>query len=216
MGSEPVQFALARHLELIFDINRHFLQQVRLHYPGNDAILRRISIIDEDGPGAVRMANLAVIAAHHVNGVAALHSHLVQNNLFPDFAKILPRKFTNVTNGVVPRRWFALSNPPLNDFLSDTIGADWPARPDGLRQLEAFQDDPALLERWAACKLTCKRHLAAIIEHQSQLIVDPSSLFDIQVKRIHEYEGQHLNALQVITQYLRIKNGTIDGMVPRV
>jgi len=188
---------------------------VRLHYPGDNAILRRISIIEEEGPRAVRMAHLAVIAAHHVNGVAALHSHLVENNLFPDFAKLWPGKFTNVTNGVPPRRWLALSNPPLNDLLSQTIGADWPARPDSLRQLEAFQDDPAFLERWAVCKLTCKRRLAAIIEHQSQLIVDPSSLFDIQVKRIHEYKRQHLNALQVITQYLRIKNGTTDGMVPR-
>jgi glycogen phosphorylase len=206
---------LPRHLQLIYEINRRFLQQVRLHCPGDNAILRRLSIIEEDGPKAVRMANLAVIAAHHVNGVAALHSDLVQNSLFPDFAKIWPGKFSNVTNGVTPRRWLALSNPPLNHLLSETIGADWPARPDSLLQLEAFQDDPAFLERWAACKLTCKRRLAAIIDHQSQLIVDPSSLFDIQVKRIHEYKRQHLNALRVITQYLRIKNGTTDGMVPR-
>jgi len=206
---------LPRHLQLIYEINGRFLQQVRLHWPGDNGILRRLSIIEEERPRAVRMANLAVIAAHHVNGVAALHSDLVKKVLFPDFAKLWPTKFTNVTNGVTPRRWVALANPPLNNLLSQAIGADWPARPDSLRQLEAFQDDQSFLERWGACKLTNKRRLAAIIEQQSNLVVDPSSLFDIQVKRIHEYKRQHLNAFQLIAQYLRIKNGTTDGMVPR-
>ena len=133
----------------------------------------------------------------------------------PDFARLWPGKFTNVTNGVTPRRWLALANPPLNDLLSETIGADWPGRPDSLRELVSFDHDPAFLERWAACKLANKRRLAAIIDQQSNVMVDPSSLFDIQVKRIHEYKRQHLNALQVIAQYLRIKHGTTDGMVPR-
>jgi starch phosphorylase len=206
---------LPRHLQLIYEINARFLQQVRLHCPGDNAILRRLSIIDEDGPRAVRMANLAVIAAHHVNGVAALHSELVKQNLFPDFARLWPHKFTNVTNGVTPRRWLALANPALNDLLCETIGADWPTRPDSLRGLETFQDDPSFLERWAACKLASKRRLAAIIYQQSNLQVDPNSLFDIQVKRVHEYKRQHLNALQVIAQYLRIKQGTTGNIVPR-
>jgi len=206
---------LPRHLQLIYEINGRFLQQVRLHWPGDNGILRRLSIIEEEGPRAVRMANLAVIAAHHINGVAALHSDLVKKDLFPDFARLWPGKFTNVTNGVTPRRWVALANPPLNELLSQAIGSDWTARADSPRQLEAVQDDSAFLERLAACKLTCKRRLAAIIEKQSHLVVDPSSLFDIQVKRIHEYKRQHLNALQVITQYLRIKSGSTDGMVPR-
>ncbi len=206
---------LPRHLQLIYEINGRFLQQVRLHCPGDNEILRRISIIDEEGSKTVRMANLATVGCHHVNGVAALHSKLVKTSLFPDFARLWPGKFTNVTNGVTPRRWLALANPPLNDLLSEMIGADWPGRPDSLRELVSYENDPSFLERWAACKLSCKRRLAVIVDQQSSVLVDPTTLFDIQVKRIHEYKRQHLNALQVIAQYLRIKHGMTDGMVPR-
>ncbi|MCT0248854.1 glycogen/starch/alpha-glucan phosphorylase [Synechococcus sp. CS-205] len=206
---------LPRHLELIFEINRRFLQSVRLKYPGNDAMLRSVSIIDETNGKAVRMAHLATVASHHVNGVAALHSELVRTQLFPEFAALWPEKFTNVTNGVTPRRWIALANPLLRELLDEVIGQDWVCNLDELRRLEAFQNDSAFLERWGETKLAVKRQLAHYIHRQSGLLVDPSSLFDVQVKRIHEYKRQHLNALQVIAQYLRIKNGLGDDLAPR-
>jgi starch phosphorylase len=206
---------LPRHLEIVFEINNRFLQQVRLKWPGDTGMLQRLSIIDEHNGKAVRMAHLAVVAAHHVNGVAALHSALVQTDLLPDFARLYPERFTNVTNGVTPRRWLALANPPLNQLLKQQLGAGWPGRGDALAQLESLADDAGFQEQWAGCKLHCKRRLAAIIDQQSSLLVDPTSLFDVQVKRIHEYKRQHLNALQVITQYLRIKQGDSAGLVPR-
>ena len=206
---------LPRHLELIYEINRRFLQQVRLRYPGNDKILRKVSIIDEDGSRSVRMANLATVASHHVNGVAALHSDLVKRDLFPEFAALWPEKFTNVTNGVTPRRWLALANPRLTALLNESIGDGWIH---DLRQLERLQplaEDNAFLERWQATKLAVKKDLSLYIHTHTGVLVDPASLFDIQVKRIHEYKRQHLNALQVIAQYLRIKNGQADGSAPR-
>jgi starch phosphorylase len=206
---------LPRHLELIYEINRRFLQQVRLKYPGNDQILRRVSIIDDEGHKAVRMAHLATIASHHVNGVAALHSDLVKKDLFPEFAALWPEKFTNVTNGVTPRRWVALANPQLSALLNETIGEGWVSDLDQLRQLERYADDAVFLERWGATKLSVKRHLTQYIHRHTGVLVDPASMFDVQVKRIHEYKRQHLNALQVIAQYLRIKNGLASGMAPR-
>ncbi|MFO0075467.1 MAG: glycogen/starch/alpha-glucan phosphorylase [Cyanobacteriota bacterium] len=206
---------LPRHLELIYEINRRFLQQVRLKYPGNDQILRRVSIIDDEGHKAVRMAHLATIASHHVNGVAALHSDLVKKDLFPEFAALWPEKFTNVTNGVTPRRWVALANPQLSALFNETIGEGWVSDLDQLRQLEGYAEDASFLERWGATKLSVKRHLTQYIHRHTGVLVDPASMFDVQVKRIHEYKRQHLNALQVIAQYLRIKNGLASGMAPR-
>ncbi|MFL0770792.1 MAG: glycogen/starch/alpha-glucan phosphorylase [Prochlorococcus sp.] len=206
---------LPRHLELIYEINRRFLQQVRLRYPGNEAMQRKLSIIDEDGGKAVRMAHLATIGAHHVNGVAALHSDLVKRQLFPEFAELWPEKFTNVTNGVTPRRWLALANPELAELLNQQVGPDWITSMESLTKLEERQNDTGFLETWGATKLTVKRKLANYIHRNTGVLVDPSSLFDVQVKRIHEYKRQHLNALQVISQYLRIKNGQAGDMAPR-
>jgi starch phosphorylase len=206
---------LPRHLELIYEINRRFLQQVRIKYPGNEEVLRRVSIIDEDGSKAVRMANLATIASHHVNGVAALHSDLVKSELFPEFAALWPEKFTNVTNGVTPRRWLALANPRLANLLNEVLGEGWLKDLDQLRQLERYADDSSFLERWQGTKLAVKNQLSQYIHRHTGVLVDPASLFDVQVKRIHEYKRQHLNALQVVAQYLRIKNGQADGMAPR-
>ena len=206
---------LPRHLELIYEINRRFLQQVRLRYPGNDAIQRKLSIIDEDGSKAVRMAHLATIGAHHVNGVAALHSELVKTDLLPEFAELWPEKFTNVTNGVTPRRWVALANPELSSLLDEHVGADWISNMENLRKLEERQNDSSFLEQWGSTKLSVKRKLASYIHRNTGVLVDPSSMFDVQVKRIHEYKRQHLNALQIITQYLRIKNGQGEGIAPR-
>ena len=206
---------LPRHLEIIYEINRRFLQQVRLRYPGNNKILRTLSIIDEDGDKAVRMAHLATIGAHHVNGVAALHSQLVKTNLMPEFSALWPEKFTNVTNGVTPRRWLALANPKLRTLLNEAIGEGWIQDLDQLSKLEAFQDDQGFLERWEQTHLAAKRNLSSIIHRRTGILVDPSSLFDVQVKRIHEYKRQHLNALQVAAQYVRIKEGRADHLPSR-
>jgi starch phosphorylase len=214
-GLELFGSLLPRHLEIVYEINRRFLQQVRLKYPGNDQILRRVSIIDEGSFRSVRMAHLATIASHHVNGVAALHSELIKTELFPDFAAIWPEKFTNVTNGVTPRRWVALANPKLTALLNDAVGDGWVSDLDKLRGLERFVDDSGFLERWEATKLAVKRNLTGYIHRHTGVLVDPASMFDVQVKRIHEYKRQHLNALQVIAQYLRIKNGVARNMAPR-
>lgn len=214
-GLELFGSLLPRHLEIVYEINRRFLQQVRLKYPGNDQILRRVSIIDEGSFRSVRMAHLATIASHHVNGVAALHSELVKTELFPDFAALWPEKFTNVTNGVTPRRWVALANPKLTALLNDAVGDGWVSDLDKLRGLERFVDDSGFLERWEATKLAVKRNLTGYIHRHTGVLVDPASMFDVQVKRIHEYKRQHLNALQVIAHYLRIKHGVAQDMVPR-
>ena len=206
---------LPRHLQIIYELNARFLQQVRLRYPGRDDILSRVSLIDERGGKAVRMAHLAALGSHHINGVAALHSELVQRDLFPDFAALWPDKFTNVTNGVTPRRWLALANPPLAALLGEQLGQSWPVQPQRWCELEPLAADAAFLERWGACKLAAKRQLCSLIAERNELLVDPTSLFDVQVKRIHEYKRQHLNALQIIARYLRIKKGLTEGMVPR-
>ncbi len=206
---------LPRHLELIYEINKRFLQQIRLKYPGNDSILRNLSIIDEEGGKSIKMAHLATIGANKVNGVAALHSDLIKRQLFPEFAKIWPNKFTNVTNGVTPRRWIGLANPELSKLFDEEIGPDWITNMELLKQLESRQNDSNFLEKFGSTKLSGKRNLAGYIHRQTGILVDPSSLFDVQVKRIHQYKRQHLNALQVITQYLRIKNGKGDNMAPR-
>jgi starch phosphorylase len=206
---------LPRHLQIIYELNARFLQQVRLRYPGRDDILSRVSLIDERGGKSVRMAHLAALGSHHINGVATLHSELVQRDLFPDFALLWPDKFTNVTNGVTPRRWLALANPPLASLLSEQLGQAWLVQPQRWHELELLAEDSSFLERWGGCKLAAKRQLTNLIAERNGLLVDPTSLFDVQVKRIHEYKRQHLNALQIVARYLRIKKGLTEGLVPR-
>jgi len=206
---------LPRHLEIIYEINRRFLQTVRLHYPGNDEILEKMSIIDEHGNKAVRMAHLATVGSHHVNGVAELHSDLVKSQLMPEFADLWPNKFTNVTNGVTPRRWLAHSNSPLTEVLDEYAGSDWVTNMDLLKKLEEKQYDPELNRKIGETKLLGKHKLAVYIQDELGITVDPSSMFDVQVKRIHEYKRQHLLAIWVISQYIRIKNGQTDNIVPR-
>ena len=206
---------LPRHLEIIYEINKRFLQQIRVRYPGNDSILRKLSIIDEEGYKSVRMAHLATIGANKVNGVAALHSDLIKRQLFPEFTKIWPEKFTNVTNGVTPRRWVALANPELSLLFDKEIGPNWITNMELLKKLENKQGDNDFLDKFGSTKLSSKRKLAGYIHRQTGILVDPSSMFDVQVKRIHQYKRQHMNALQVITQYLRIKNGVKTKMAPR-
>jgi starch phosphorylase len=164
-----------------------------------------MSLIDESGERYVRMANLATVGSHHVNGVAQIHSDLLKQTVMRDFVELWPEKFCNVTNGVTPRRFVAVSNPPLTQLITDRIGDGWLRDLDQLRKLEPLADDPKFQEEWRAVKLTAKRGLAALIEQRAGVKVNPESLFDIQAKRLHEYKRQHLNVLHILTLYLRLK-----------
>jgi starch phosphorylase len=192
---------LPRHLEIIFEINRRFLDDVRAQYPGDGARLRRMSLIGEDGDKVVRMAHLATVASHHVNGVAELHSRLLRETVLRDFAELWPDKFTNVTNGVTPRRFIALANPRLADLITEAIGDGWLRDLDRLRELEPFATDAGFAENWHAVKRANKVDLA---EH---VHFDPAALLDAQCKRIHEYKRQHLNLLHVIALWNRLRDG---------
>jgi glycogen phosphorylase len=206
---------LPRHLEIIYEINRRFLDEVRVRYPGDAEKIARMSIIDESGEKYVRMANLAVIGSHAVNGVAELHSELVKSQLFPDFYAMAPGNFHNVTNGVTPRRFIALSNPDLTQLINERIGEGWLSDLYLLRALESHADDAVLQKAWADVKRGNKIRLAKIILGRTGIAVDPSSLFDIQVKRIHEYKRQHLNVLNIVTLYNRLKTDPKLVITPR-
>lgn len=207
---------LPRHLEIVYEINRRFLDDVRRRYPGDEERVRRMSLIDETGDRYVRMAHLACVGSHAVNGVAALHTELLKKTVLRDFFEWSPEKFHNVTNGVTPRRWMVLSNPKLSALISSKIGDRWIRDLEGeLRRLEPFADDTGFQKRWRDVKAENKRALAALIKERTGLLVDPDSLFDIQVKRLHEYKRQHLNVLHVITLYHRLKRGAVKAPVPR-
>ena len=197
---------LPRHLEIICEINRRFLDEVRARFPGDEARIARMSLIDESGERYVRMANLATVGSHRVNGVARLHSELLQQTVLRDFAELWPEKFCNITNGVTPRRFVAISNPPLAQLIASRVGDGWLRDLHQLRQLEPLADDANFQEQWRAVKLVAKRGLAQLIDQRTGVKVDPESLFDIQVKRLHEYKRQHLNVLHILTLYLRLKH----------
>jgi starch phosphorylase len=194
-----------RHLEIIYEINGRFLEEVRAKFPGDDARVARMSLIDEGGERYVRMAHLATVGSHKVNGVARLHSDLLKQTLLHDFAEVWPEKFCNVTNGVTPRRFVAVSNAPLAKLITGRIGDGWLRDLEQLRKLEPLADDPAFQKEWREVKLAAKRALAALIKQRTGVKVNPESLFDIQAKRIHEYKRQHLNVLHILTLYLRLK-----------
>ncbi|MFC7336239.1 glycogen/starch/alpha-glucan phosphorylase [Haloferula chungangensis] len=196
---------LPRHLEIILEINARFLDEVRAAFPGEDWRIARLSIIDENGPRYVRMAHLACVGSHTVNGVAELHSELVKQTVLADFAEIWPEKFTNVTNGVTPRRFVALANPGLSTLLSKAAGKTWPGKLSKLSKLEALADDAEFRAKWRQVKLANKSRLAELITERTGILTDPTSLFDVQVKRIHEYKRQHLNLLHILSLYLKIK-----------
>jgi starch phosphorylase len=210
---ELFQHLLPRQLEIIFEINARFLRTVRLRHPGQPEMLERLSLIQEGPQRKVRMAHLAVVGSHQVNGVAELHSKLLREHLFADFARLWPERFGNITNGVTPRRWLAVANPPLAALLDDSIGEGWRRDLDQLGGLESRASDPSFLERWMAVRAQAKERLAATIRHDTGVLVDPASLFDVQVKRIHEYKRQHLAALQVVERYLRLRAG--EDLPPR-
>ena len=204
---------LPRQLEIIYEINARFLRMVRLRHPGQRELLQRVSLIEEGRERKVRMAHLAVVGSHRTNGVAELHSQLLKQHVLADFAALWPERFTNVTNGVTPRRWLAVANPGLSALLDETIGAGWRNKLETLELLEPHQSDPAFVERWQQVKSAAKQRLAHQIQQQLGVLVDHTSLFDVQVKRIHEYKRQHLAALELVQRYLRLRDG--EDLPPR-
>ena len=206
---------LPRHLEIVHEINARFLDEARIRCWGDDERIARLSLIDEGGERYVRMANLACVGSHAINGVAELHSELLKRDVLQHFHALWPEKFGNKTNGVTPRRWIALSNPRLARLITEAIGEDWVTELDQLARLEPLAEDTAFRERWHMVKRANKAEFAAFVQHRVGIAVDPQSLFDVQVKRIHEYKRQHLNILHVIAQYVRIKSGADGGVAPR-
>ena len=207
---------LPRHLEIISEINRRFLDAVRQRHPGDEDLCRRLSLIDDSGGGYVRMAHLASAGSHAINGVAALHSDLLKETVLRDFNTVSPEKFRNVTNGVTPRRWIVLSNPRLATLLTRTIGNQWISDLESqLALIEPSASDTQFQADWRAVKASNKNQLASLIRQRTGIVVDPQSLFDVQVKRFHEYKRQHLNVLYLITAYNRIRRGASDRDVPR-
>ncbi len=206
---------LPRHLEIIYEINRRFLDDVRQRFPGDEARVSRMSLIGEEGGKRVRMAHLATVGSHAVNGVAALHTELLKGSVLRDFHEMFPERFSNKTNGVTPRRFVALSNPGLRELITRTIGDRWLSHLDELGQLERFADDAAFQEEWRAVKRANKRRLAEYVRAATGVTLDPAWLFDVQVKRIHEYKRQHLDALYIATLYRRLKEHPRVDLPPR-
>lgn len=201
---EMLSRVLPRHMEIIYEINRRFLEEVTDRYPGNMRKLQEMSIIDEGEPKRVRMANLAIIGSHSVNGVAALHTELLKQHLFRNFHEMYPRRINSKTNGITPRRWLLKCNPRLSTLISEKIGHDWVTDLDQLRRLEPLSTEPTFQQQWQQVKQENKQRLAALIENQTGIVVHPDSMFDIQIKRIHEYKRQLLNVLHVIDLYQRL------------
>ena len=216
-----MQNLLPRHLQIIYEINMQFLQMVEKKIPNGRDMLAAVSIIEETQPQMIRMAYLAIIGSHKVNGVAELHSDLIQTTIFKDFVKIYgPDKFTNVTNGITPRRWLHQANPRLSELIASKVGGyDFLTDLTLLNKLEEYADDENFKKQWDEIKYANKVRLAQHILHTANIKVNPHALFDIQVKRIHEYKRQQLNIFGVIHRYLTIKNMSPEerkGLVPRV
>ncbi|MGI8932895.1 MAG: glycogen/starch/alpha-glucan phosphorylase [Phormidesmis sp.] len=206
---------LPRHLEIIFEINRIFLEDVRLKFGQDNVRIERMSIIDESGGRYVRMANLACVGSHAINGVAALHTELLKQTVLNDFFELFPEKFINETNGVTPRRWLVLSNPKLTRLINQRIGTEWPTHLSQLKKLEEFVDDPGFRTEWRQIKQANKETLAARIEKATGVKVSPTSMFDVQIKRMHEYKRQQMNALHIISLYNKLKQNPELNIVPR-
>ncbi len=206
---------LPRHLQIIYEINRRFLQAVRVRYPGDDARLRRMSLVEEGPEKRIAMAHLAVVGSHAVNGVAALHSELLRRDVLRDFADLSPGKFSNKTNGVTPRRWLHHCNPRLSELVTEAIGPAWLTELDRLEELAPFAKDSAFVEKVAAVKRENKAAFAAYASQKWGSRFDPSSMFDVQIKRLHEYKRQLLNALHVIRLWLDAKRDPKKLVAPR-
>jgi len=206
---------LPRHLQIVFEINRRFLREVSMHYLGNQDHLQRMSLIEESGQKAIRMAHLGIVGSHSVNGVAALHSKLLAEREFADFAELYPGRFNNKTNGITPRRWLLAANPRLARLITETIGDGWAKDLEQLRALEPYATDTGFQDRWIAIKHANKERLAAVTRNLTGVEIDPASIFDIQVKRIHEYKRQLLNVLHVVSLWLRLKEDPSTHLPPR-
>ncbi len=206
---------LPRHAEIILEINHRFLSEVRSTYPGDGERVARMSLIDERGEKSLRMAHLATVGSHRVNGVAALHSRLLRETVLRDFAELWPDKFTNVTNGVTPRRFLALANPRLSQLITDAVGDGWLTSLERLSALREHLDDAGFRDRFAKVKHENKQDFAAHVRQLLGRVIDPTSLYDAQCKRIHEYKRQHLNLLHVVHLVERIRRGDTAGLVPR-
>jgi starch phosphorylase len=206
---------LPRHLQIIYEINQRFLDDVRHHTPGDTALVRRVSLIDESAGKRVRMANLATVGSHTVNGVSRIHTELMKETTFADFERLFPGRIINITNGITPRRWLHQANPQLSKLISARIGEGWLKDLSLLARLRPLAEDPAFRKEFRAVKRLNKLALAEHIEARTRTKVDPDSLFDVQAKRIHEYKRQLLNALHVITRYNRIRAGRTTDLVPR-
>jgi starch phosphorylase len=206
---------LPRHLEIIYEINAQFLDEVRMRFLGDEERVARLSLIDESGERYVRMAHLACVGSHTINGVAELHSQLLLEDVLRDFHALWPEKFCNVTNGVTPRRWLALSNPRLSELITDAIGEHWLKDLGQLHALEPLAEDGAFRDLWRGVKLANKRDFADFVQRRTGILIDPHSLYDVQVKRIHEYKRQHLNILHVIALYNRLKSNPNLTIQPR-
>ena len=206
---------LPRHLEIIYEINRRFLEEVQARFPEDGGRMSRLSLIDENGERYVRMANLACVGSHSINGVAKLHTELLKKDVLRDFCELWPEKFNNKTNGVTPRRFLLLSNPQLAGLISKSIGESWIKNLDCLRELELYARDSAFRTEWQKVKRDNKIRLAMLISQRTGVSVDPDSLFDIQAKRIHEYKRQHLKILHVITLYNRLREDPEMELTPR-
>ena len=207
---------LPRHLEIIYEINRRHLEQVEQRWPGDDDRKTELSIVQEGSPKRIRMAHLAVVGSHHVNGVAELHTRLIRANLFPGFNELWKGKFVNVTNGVTPRRWVRGCNPELGVLCDEVAGKGWESELGRLRKLDALADRPAFQDRFLAIKRANKVRLAALIKNLVGVEVSPDALFDVQIKRLHEYKRQHLNLLHILHLYRRILNEPNGQFTPRV
>lgn len=206
---------LPRHLEIIFEINQRFLDGVRAKYPGDNDRLRRVSLIDEEGARYVRMAHLAAVGSHAINGVAELHTDLLEKDVLRDIHELFPGKFSNKTNGVTPRRWMALSDCGLASLITKALGASWLTNLSELKRLVPLAEDPAFRKEWEAAQCEKKIELAAYIRSTLKMDVDPNSMFDAMVKRIHEYKRQHLNVLHILTLYHRIKKNPSTAVPSR-
>jgi starch phosphorylase len=206
---------LPRHLEIVDEINRRHLDEVRQKFPGDDDRVARLSLIDERGEKYVRMAHLASLGSHAINGVAALHTELLKSHVLRDFYELTPEKFSNKTNGVTPRRWMVLANPGLTKLLAARLGQGWIHDLEKLRRLEPLADDRLLHEEWRAVKLENKVRLAATIQERLGIAVDPHSMFDVLCKRLHEYKRQHLQVLHILTLYKRLQRDPNAEVAPR-
>jgi len=206
---------LPRHLQIIYQINQNFLKEVNKRYPGDMDRMRRMSLIDENGEKYVRMAYLAILGSHSVNGVAALHTELLKNQLLNDFYSMYPEKFNNKTNGITQRRWLLKSNKGLSDLITGKIGQSWVTDLFKLKGIEKYIDDSKFIKDWQDIKLENKKELAAVILDETGVKINPDSIFDVQVKRLHEYKRQLLNALHIVYLYNKAISGKKDEIVPR-